>query len=221
MKNYKCILFDLDGTLANTFPGILHSYQYAAEKIGLPLPTEQIVGEVIGAPLADVFRKKFGLSEDILEKALYYYRKYYAENGLHEVKQYDGMSDTLAELKKRGYLLGVTTLKKESFAKDILSDLELAHYFDVIIGMDDKDVLTKSGMIKKAMEQLCVSESETLLVGDSSYDAIGAEEVNVSFIAVTYGFGFHTKKDIEMYKCVGVIGVPEELKVLMKCKIMN
>lgn len=211
MNQFKCILFDLDGTLANTFPGILHSYQHAAKQIDIPLPTEQIVGEVIGAPLAEVFRKRFTLSEEIVEKALYHYRKYYAENGLHEVEHYTGMSDTLSELKKRGYLLGVTTLKKESFAKEILSELGLSQYFDIIIGMDDKDALTKSGMIKKAMHILSVSNGETCLVGDSSYDAIGAEEAEISFIAVTYGFGFSSDTVDVGYNVVATIYNPEQL----------
>ena len=58
MKKYSCVLFDLDGTLANTFPGIFHSYQYAAKMMELSLPTEQIVGELIGAPLTEVYEKK-------------------------------------------------------------------------------------------------------------------------------------------------------------------
>lgn len=211
MKQFKCILFDLDGTLANTFPGILHSYQYAAKQINIPLPTEKIVGEAIGAPLAEVFRKRFALSEDVVEKALYHYRKYYAESGIHEVEHYDGMSDTLFELKRRGYVLGVTTLKKESFAKEILSELGVAQYFDIIIGMDNKDVLTKAGMIEKAMKELSVSNEETCLVGDSSYDAIGAQEAKVSFIAVTYGFGFKMGNCDIGYETVSVAHEPKQL----------
>lgn len=216
MMKYKCILFDLDGTLVNTFPGILHSYQYAAGKIGIPLLTEEIVGEVIGAPLAEVFRKRFSLSEDMVEEALFHYRKYYAESGLHEIEHYDGMLDTLIALKKRGYLLGVATLKKESFAKEILSKLGLAQYLDVIIGMDDKDSLTKAGMITKAMDMLAVSEVETVLLGDSSYDAIGAEAAGVDFIAATYGFGFAKKEDVVIYNHVGVISIPLELLYYIK-----
>lgn len=211
MKKYNCVLFDLDGTLANTFPGILHSYQHAAQMTGFPIPTEQIVGEVIGAPLAEVFRKRFALEETETNEALQCYRDYYAKKGVSEVWHYEGMTETLAELKKRGYSIGVTTLKKESFAKEMLTQLGLSQYFDIIIGMDDKDHLTKSEMIKKAMGILGVAEESTILVGDSSYDAIGAREANVNFIAVTYGFGFKSVEDVKQYSSVGVVKEPIEI----------
>lgn len=213
MKKYKCILFDLDGTLINTFPGTVHSYQYAAAHIGIPIPTEQIVSELISIPLLEVFRKRFFLSEDMIEKAVYFYRKYYAENGLHEVVHYDGMLDTLIELKKRGYLLGVATLKKEFFAKTILFERGLMQYFDIVVGMDDKDVLTKSEMIKKTIVELDILEKDTLLVGDSCYDALGAKEANVDFIAVTYGFGFRSTEEVVAYNHVGIIHTPSELLI--------
>lgn len=211
MKKYNCVLFDLDGTLANTFPGILHSYQHAAKKTGFPIPTEQIVGELIGAPLEEVFRKRFALTEVEAKESLCYYREYYASKGISEVEHYDGMEETLAELKKRGYRIGVTTLKKESFAKEMLNQMRLSQYFDIIIGMDDKDHLTKSDMIKKAMNILNASEDATVLVGDSSYDAIGAVEAKVDFIAVTYGFGFEDIKDVIQYEFIGSVKKPIEI----------
>lgn len=211
MRKYNCVLFDLDGTLVNTFPGILHSYQHAAKMTGFPIPTEQIVGEVIGAPLAEVFRKQFVLGESEIKEALQWYRDYYAKKGLSEVLQYEGMEETLVELKRRGYSIGVTTLKKESFAKEMLEQFGLSKYFDVIIGMDDKDQLTKSEMVKKALGILEVSEDSAILVGDSSYDAIGAWEANVNFIAVTYGFGFKSVEDVNNYSFIGVVREPMEI----------
>lgn len=205
MNKYKCILFDLDGTLADTFPGILHSYQYAARETGFPEPDEQIAGEVIGAPLAEVFRVRFGLSEELTKQALYHYRHYYAENGIHEAILYPGMKDTLAKLKQEGYLLAVTTLKKEAFAKEMLKSLGVSEYFDVILGMNDSDTATKADIVKKALAILETQNDEAVLVGDSSYDAIGAEQANVDFIAVTYGFGYKSVEDVVGNKARAVI----------------
>lgn len=211
MNKYKCVLFDLDGTLADTFPGILHSYQYAARETGFPEPDEQIAGEVIGAPLAEVFRTRFGLSEDLTKQALYHYRLYYAENGIHEAVLYQRMADTLAKLKQEGYLLAVTTLKKESFAKEMLKWLGVADYFDVILGMNDSDTATKADIVNKALNILETKCEDAVLVGDSSYDAIGAEIVGVDFIAVTYGFGYKSADDVEGNNVKAIIATPEEL----------
>lgn len=211
MNKYTCILFDLDGTLANTFPGILHSYQYAAKKMGLTEPNEKIVGEAIGAPLAEVFIKRFNLNVTDASLAMTHYRQYYMNNGVIEVEPYNGIKETLSQLKSLGFYLGVTTLKKESFAIEIINRLDIAQNFDVIIGMDENDILTKSQMIKKALDLLQQKPESALLVGDSSYDAIGAKEANIDFIAVTYGFGFKQEEDAATYDHVAIIKAPLQL----------
>lgn len=211
MKKYSCVMFDLDGTLANTFSGILNSYRYACQKMELNSPTETVVGEAIGAPLLEVFERRFCLEHETALLAVMHYREYYATNGIYEVKTYDKMEEVLKELKMRGYMLAVATLKKESFAVEILRTLGLYQYFDIVVGMNDGDSLTKSQMLDKVINTLSCDKSTSLLVGDSSYDAIGADESKIDFIGVTYGFGFTNKEEISNYKNVGVIDNPIEL----------
>lgn len=211
MKKYVCIIFDLDGTLANTFPGIFNSYKYACEKMDLTLPCETVVGEAIGAPLLEVFEKRFLLGHDKAVLAIDCYREYYAAKGIYEVKAYDNMHKTLKELKMSGYKLAVATLKKESFAVEILKILGLYEYFDVIVGMNDGDSLTKSQMLEKVLHSLSCDKHASLLVGDSSYDATGAVEAEIDFVGVTYGFGFTNKEDVQRYKNVAIIDNPIEL----------
>ncbi len=211
MKKYECILFDLDGTLANTYQGIFNSYKYAAEQMELPLPTEKLVNEAIGGKLTEVFRDKFGLNANGVEEATDYYRKRYADKGIYEACPYPQMEDTLRKLKERGVCIGVATLKKEAFAKQMLEDLNLSQYFDVIVGMDTNDKLTKAGIIQKVLSILGQKTDRTVMVGDSLYDALGAEEAGVDFIGVTYGFGFRTVADVQKYKNVAVVNNPIEL----------
>lgn len=211
MDKYKCILFDLDGTLVNTFPGILHSYEYAASKMNLPAPTEKIVNEAIGAPLAEVFREKFQLDEEQVTVAMQHYRERYAEKGIYEVENYPRMTEVIKQLKEKGLFIGVATLKKEEFAKEMLMNLGMSEYLDVIVGMDGKDKLTKAGMIQKALKLMQQKSSEAVLVGDSFYDAVGAEEAGIDFIGVTYGFGFKTEEDVQQYKNVGTVNLPIDI----------
>ena len=208
---YKCIIFDLDGTLANTFPGILHSYEFAAKKLGLPIPNEKIVNEAIGAPLAEVFRERFGLNESMTDEAIRYYRENYAKRGILEAEGYPEMEKVLCTLKTEGKKVGVATLKNEEFAKKMLENMGLSKYMDYIAGMDGRDKLTKAMLIAKVLEVLKQKEQETVLVGDSFYDALGAKEAGVDFIGVTYGFGFQNVKDITPYENIGVIKKPLEL----------
>ena len=117
----------------------------------------------------------------------------------------------LKELKKRGYLLAVATLKAEKFAIPMLESLGVAKYFDIIHGVDDKDTRTKASLIELCMHELNVSTKETALVGDSSHDAVGAKKAGVDFIAALYGFGFKSDLDTAPYSPVGVMKTPKDL----------
>lgn len=211
MIKYECVLFDLDGTLANTYEGIFNSYKYAAEQMDLPLPTEKLVNEAIGAKLTEVFRDKFDLDDIRVDEATAHYRKRYADHGIYEACSYPQMDQVLRHLKESGLRVGVATLKKEEFAKQMLEHLNLAQYFDVIVGMDTKDNLTKAGIIQKILSILGQEAVKTVLVGDSFYDALGAEEAGVDFIGVTYGFGFKKVKDVQKYKNIATVNMPIEI----------
>lgn len=208
MKRYNCILFDLDGTLVNTFSGIMQSYQYAARKMKLQIPTEDFVNEVIGAPLTQVFAEKYNLDEYCVKKAVDFYREEYAKNGIFGGEVYTEIRELLQYLNDDGFKIGVTTLKNEEFAKRILENMGIAQYMDIILGMDGDDKLTKAKLIDKAIKCLAVNKNETVLVGDSLYDAEGAKEAEISFIGVTYGFGFKNVEDIYQYKGAMVARTP-------------
>lgn len=212
---YKCIIFDLDGTLANTFPGILHSYEFAAEKMGLPIPDEKVVNEAIGAPLAEVFQERFGLNDEKKDEAIRYYRENYAQKGVFEAEGYPEMDKVLHALKTEGKVVGVATLKNEQFAKKMLANMGLSQYIDCIAGMDGKDKLTKAMLIERVLKTLNQQKENAVLVGDSSYDALGAKDAGVDFIGVTYGFGFHKSEDINAYSSIGVIKSPIELLIMV------
>lgn len=187
---YKCVLFDMDGTLVNTYQGIFNSYQYAFDKMNLPFERDKFVGSVIGAPLLSVFQDTLGLSKEDSLKAVSYYRDYYSLQGKLEAKVYNGMQELLSFFKQNNILLGVATLKRETFALEILENLNLLHFFDVVYGIDDNDQRTKAELLQLCMESLHVPPSDSILVGDSEYDLLGAQEAGIDFLAVLYGFGF-------------------------------
>lgn len=208
---YKNIIFDMDGTLVNTYEGIYNSYKHAIEKIGMKFEGDLFVGKVIGAPLKDVFCNTLGLGESEALKAVEIYRSYYQEKGKNEACLYDGIKEALKELKSNGYFLGVATLKKEDFAKEILANLKMIDLFDVVYGIDKNDTLTKADLIKKCIEYVGVTNDESILVGDSEYDLLGAQEVGIDFMAVTYGFGFK-----EISRCKGITHISNTCDEIVK-----
>lgn len=186
----KLIIFDLDGTLLDTSPGILHSYSKTGEKLRL---TPKAVSEkscVIGGPLRDGFNTLYHIANDEqLTEAVNEYRSLYSSEGIKLYKPYKGIERLLSELKKAGLYTAVATLKLQDFADEMLKDAGLSPYFDVIKGWDMSDGCTKSVLLKRAMDSLGAKPDESVLVGDSRYDLNGASEAGTAFIGVSYGFG--------------------------------
>lgn len=187
---YRLIVFDLDGTLADTSQGIIACHRYANAAMGRPITDDRLLEGIIGGPLYETYRERFGYSEEEARRAVEIYRAHYAQVGVAGSVLYPGMDECLAALKERGYRLAVATLKAEELARRLLDSLGVAGYFDVIRGMDGRDSLSKSDLIRMCMAELGAVPAETVLVGDSVHDARGAEQAGVSFLGVTYGFGF-------------------------------
>lgn len=192
---YQLVIFDMDGTIADTSPGILNSHRHAHKTMGCPIPSTEELESVIGGPLLQTYIDRFGFSEADARKAVNEYRRYYSENGIHEAKLYPGMKETLKQMSERGVRIALATLKAERFAKIMLEEMGILPYFDVVYGMDDMDTRTKSQLITMCMETLGVAKENSLMVGDSIHDLKGAQQCGVPFLGVSYGFGFVPHQD--------------------------
>lgn len=212
----RCVIFDLDGTLVDSMEGIYQSYCYALHCLGMELPEKKFIQNVVGDPLPYVFRNIFSLDEKTALDAVSLYRKYYGEKGKVQTVLYPGIKDCLHILKNKGLFLGIATLKREDFAKDILRHLKIENYFDIICGVDKEDRIDKCGLIKKCIVQCGCRESEAVLIGDTRQDALGAAKAGIAFLAVTYGFGFHDQKELEKYNIKKMASSPETIPIILK-----
>lgn len=211
MRPYQTIIFDLDGTLADTSEGIYNCIRYAQTKMKLPPITNAQMRSHIGPPMHESYERNFHLSGTSLEQAIGFHKEYALTKGLYEASLYDGIPQLLSQLKSRGLKLAVATLKYEETAKKMLSFLNVASFFDVICGTLSEVKLTKAQLLEKCVD-LCQGEKSTaLLVGDSSYDALGAQEAGIDFLGVTYGFGFQTADDVNQYPNEGCARLPGEI----------
>ena len=183
-------IFDMDGTIADTSPGILNSHRYAHRVMGWPEPDAQTLSSVIGGPLLQTYIQRFGFSEGEARTAVNAYREYYSRQGIHEARVYPGLEQTLKILRDNGVQVAMATLKAERFAKTMLEDMGISRYFQVVYGMDEQDTRTKAQLIQLCTEATDTSRADTVMVGDSIHDRNGAAEVGVNFLGVTYGFGF-------------------------------
>lgn len=189
---YKAILFDLDGTLTESGEGITKSVQYALGKLGKPEEDLEKLKVFIGPPLMEQFMKYADLDEETARKAVEYYRERYSEKGIFENRPYPGVEDMLKELKRKKYLLTVTSSKPEYYVKQILDHFQLTGYFDEIVGSEMNGKRTnKAEVIEENLSRLHMSDKrdQVIMIGDKEHDVFGARKAGLKCIAVSYGYG--------------------------------
>ena len=211
MSKYELIIFDLDGTLADTSPGILNSIRYARKMMDLPEITLEQMYSHVGPPMEESYNRNFGLTGEKLKQAVSYHKEYAMEQGYKEIELYQGVPELITELKKHGYKIAVATLKAHTTAVKIFESLSLTDKFDIIKGVDINSPMTKAQLLEYCLEQIGTPKEKALLIGDSVYDAKGAQEAGIDFLAVTYGFGFK-KGENEIPDCIAICDDVREIK---------
>ena len=191
MKNYKLILFDLDGTLTDPFEGIANSIAYALHKFDIPIADKNELRKFIGPPLIESFGNFCGFSDEQARLALSYYREYFREKGMFENSVYDGIEELLEDLPACGIRLCVATSKPEPFAEKILEHFHLAHYFECIAGSELDGTRAKKNEVIEYALQKCnfVDRTKAVMVGDREHDIVGAAKCAVDSVGVLFGYG--------------------------------
>lgn len=192
MSRFRTVLFDLDGTLTDSAPGIKASVRYALDNLGVRDYDDAVLYKFIGPPLIWSFKEFFGMSDERAAEGLALYRYDYNERGgKYNARVYDGVEETLRRMRDAGIGLGVATAKPENTAKEVIAHFGLDKYFGCVSGGNpDEKRCGKRDIILHAMELLGEHEpAKTLMAGDREYDITGAREASVASIGVLYGFG--------------------------------
>ena len=184
------ILFDLDGTLTDPAAGITRSVAHALEKRGILVTDYRELYPFIGPPLIDSFIRFYGFTHADAVRAVQDYREYYAVRGIFENEVYPGIPELLAQLKAAGKTVAMATSKPEPYARQIAEHFGLSSYFDFIGGsrMDESRV-KKAEVIAYILKELNRTPDRVTMVGDRSYDVVGAHVLSIPCIGVTYGYG--------------------------------
>jgi len=204
MNNYNYILFDLDGTLLDTTEGISEAVRYTIKALKLPEISDNDLIRFIGPPIQDSFVREYGFTPADAQKASNIFRKYYSSKSLMKAKLYDGILDVLQKLKEKKMKIAVATYKRDDYAKRIVDYFGISVYCDFVQGADAENHFNKVDIVNICIEALGnPSYNEVVLIGDSSYDAIAAENIGIHFIGVTYGFGFNSISDVNEFNNIG------------------
>lgn len=214
MKNYEYILFDLDGTLTDSKPGILKCIRYALNKKNIPY-TEAVLDKMVGPPFRISMHEFLGLNNDMIEQLITLYRGEYQNGGWKDCSIYEGVESMLDQLRKAGKRLAVATSKPIKFTDIMIDGLNLRHYFDFVGGASsDASKEAKCDVIESVLDNLGVNDrSKALMVGDRLYDIVGAKICGIDVAAVLYGYG--ERSEFEEYKADYILDTPYDVVKLV------
>jgi len=188
----KAVIFDLDGTLLDTYPGMFLSANRALGILNKSEADPVQFRKFIGPPLRTSFRVGCGMTDEAeIDRICPIYLKIYHDEGYKHANVYPGLVELLEKLRGLGLKLGVATMKREPNAIRLLQYHKLDVYFDGILGSDEGYTRTKSSNILSLLEKWNVEElSNAVMIGDTSGDESAAGQSGVGFIKVNYGYGF-------------------------------
>ena len=185
MSSLSAIFFDLDGTLVDSSIGIHNGFTYTFEQLGVPTPDAKTIRSFMGPPLETSFSSCLPANQ--IELAIQLYRSYYKEKGMYEAQLFPQIKDLLTELAQQ-YPVYITTTKNTPTAVHMTSNFGIDHFFDGIHGSSPQ-ALHKADVIRQALTAHNLAPENVVIVGDTKYDMIGAQETGIKKLAVTWGFG--------------------------------
>ena len=184
------MLFDFDGTFADTGEGMFESIQCAVKALGFEPLDAETLRRFVGPPVFESFRRELGVDAEKADFAVAKYREAYAENGIFKFRVYDGIPDLLRELNENGIRFAIASAKPQKFLVRIVAHLGIENLVDYISSpADDKADPSKTRLINEAVLALKTEKSRVLMVGDRHFDINGANGAGVDSVGVTFGYG--------------------------------
>lgn len=184
----KLVIFDFDGTLANTIPGIVSTARTVLLGFGL---AEEDLGDLrrlVGPPFPQAFSLVYGLSEADAAEVTRRYRQIYDGLGPESWPAFPGMPQLLADLKAAGRLLAVASSKRHQLLQRCVRGAGIYDLFDLVRGKDqDTGGLTKGQLVADEVRQLGLTPADALMVGDRHFDVEAAREAGLPCVGVYYG----------------------------------
>ena len=192
-RPYTAILFDLDGTISDSAPGILESMTHTFRTVGVPVPDHATLMSFVGPPIMDTFRTAMGMDDAQAEHTLAVYREHYLSRGALDSAMFPGIDVVLRTLHEAGLPISTATSKPETPATVILDHYGLTRYIDFVTGASDDEVRSaKADVVAEALRRLDAAGhdvSRPVLVGDRLHDVEGARVHGVPVVFAEWGYG--------------------------------
>lgn len=210
---YNTIIFDLDLTLLNTLGDLHATMNYVLRYFDFPERTKEEINSFIGNGIKMLIKRSMPkeVSLEIYNQGIELFRKYYSEHIMDHTLVYDGIIDTLKELKRQGFKLGVAS-NKDYYAVKMLCNHFFGDLLDVIIGTrNDINSKPEIDMIEYIKKE--IPNASILYIGDSEVDCQTAINANIDGLMVSWGS--RSKELLSSYR-FDVIDKPSDLLSYLK-----
>jgi phosphoglycolate phosphatase len=203
---WSCVLFDLDGTIADSAPGITGTLSDTLQEMGKPIPTPAQLLAFVGPPILDGFAA-LGLTDEESQTALDLYRKRYRERGAFDSEVFPGMEDVLRSIRESELPIALATSKPESQARRMLEHYGLVDLFAFVGGASEDETRSEKAdviaYVLRNLRRMGVDLSRPVMVGDRIHDVEGARANGVPTVFADWGYGSDPEK-------AGTIAVADE-----------
>lgn len=212
---YDAALFDLDGTIIQSHPGIIGSVKKMLAEVGWPMPDGFDYTRFIGPPIFDSLIRLAQMPAPLAEKGIVIYRKYYNAGEIFNASVYPGIPELFGKLRENQVKVCVATSKPQPMAERVLEHFGISPLLYCLCAADTSDKQSnKEELILRAMELCNTEKGRTVMIGDTRFDAKGASLAGVDFIGAGYGYG--TREEMQAFGMCGYVqSVPELLPLLL------
>ncbi|GHC41526.1 phosphoglycolate phosphatase, bacterial [Alcaligenes pakistanensis] len=218
--NIFSVLFDLDGTLLDTIPDLASACNAMRIDLGLPALPEARIATFVGKGSENLVQRALtdlpNPPADYSQALESFYYHYQLCNGQHS-RLYPGVLEGLNDFQSQGLRLAVVTNKPEQFARPLLEKTGLAHYFELIVGGDTCPRKKPDPMpFVYACEQMELSPSQALVIGDSMNDAQAARAAQIPVLLVPYGY--NEGRDVQSLDSDGIVASIADAATWLRAK---
>ena len=187
MQPIDLLIFDLDGTLANTLPDIAASVNYTLGRLGQPLLAQDTVRNYVGDGIANLMERSLGGRRELVAEAISIYKDHHRRNLVVHSSLYPSVRETLAHF--QAIPMAVISNKTKEFVDPLLSALGLERFFKMVIGADlGLPLKPAPDSIQRIMGAYDARKERTVMVGDGTTDILAGKAAGIITCAVTYGF---------------------------------
>lgn len=206
---YKNLIFDLDGTLVDSAPGIVDSFKKAYLAI-YKKDCQKFITPLIGPPIDQVLIMVNNETNlNIIKLFVETFKQHYDIEGYKNSKLYNDVDLVLDDLFKKNFNLFIATNKRVKPTKLILEYLSIGKYFNDIYCPDilDLQFKNKTDLIAHILKTNSLQLNETIMIGDTKHDGLAADENKLDFALVEFGYGVYEKSKYKLKNIKQLINI--------------